>query len=146
MLFLRFPCNDDVICNSITPSHPSNVWSILDWNMSWDIFNPNGMRRKRYLPKGELTVVNYVDSSSSWTFQYPHLASIIDKILAPLNFRRISSNVAIAWCFLWISLFKSLGSMHILNLPFSFRRYQMLLTHAVGFPSFTFAIIPFEAI
>ena len=47
------------------------------------------MRRKRYRPKGELKVVRYVDSSSSWTFQYPHLASIIEKILAPLSFGRI---------------------------------------------------------
>ena len=144
MLFLRFPCNGDVICNSDNSFTPLEC--LIDLGLDYVLrhFFPNGMRRKRYLPKGELNVVRYVDSSSSWTFQYPHLASIIEKILAPLNFGRISSNVAIKWCSLWIALFKSLGSRHILSLPFGFRRYTRLLTHAVG--SFTFAIIPFETI
>ena len=68
------------------------------------------------------------------------LPSTFKNIVAPVRMCAISSSVGALWFSLIMALFKSLGSRHILSLPFGFLGYVNELTHGVG--SICFTMIP----
>ena len=43
-------------------------------------------------------------------FQYPHLASTMEKTVAPVNLGRSPSTVGVTWCSVWMAALRSLGS------------------------------------
>ena len=105
-------------------------------------FSPKGKPFNLYLPKAELNVVRQFDSLSRTTFQYPHLASTMEKTVAPFNLGKISSRVGVTWCSLWIAALRSLGTRQSLNLLFCLRRLTRLLTQGVGSLSSSFVMMP----
>ena len=76
-----------------TPGNPPYVRSISFWNTSCAEFTPNGSRVNRYLPNGVLNVVTRELFLSSFTCQYPLVASSTVDIRAPCSFAAMSSGV-----------------------------------------------------
>ncbi|UYV81865.1 DOLK [Cordylochernes scorpioides] len=71
-----------------------SLFSCLDFFKA--VFNPNGIRRNLYLPKGVQNVVRFDDSSESFTFQKPSLVSttVIGTLLGAclmVQFRKVFS-------------------------------------------------------
>ena len=76
-----------------TPGNPSYVRSISFWNTSCAEFTPNGSRLNRYLPNGVLNVMRRELFLSSFTCQYPLVASSTVNTRAPCSFAAMSSTV-----------------------------------------------------
>ena len=115
-----------------TPGHWATKSSILIWKMSWDIFSLKGTCKNQYLPRWVLNVVRSDVSSIRYIPKKALLLSTLENLVAPVRTWAISSRVG-ALCFSWMmALFRSLGSRHILSLPFAFFGYVRLLTNGVG--------------
>ena len=96
------------------------------------ILNPKGILRNLYLPKGVLNVIISDDAASSFTFQYPCLASNFEKSVELHNFCVICSGLGMGWCSLLIASLKYLGSKQMCNQPSPFSLMARLFSHSVG--------------
>ena len=114
-----------------TLGHWPTMSSILIWKISCDILSPKGTHRNVYLPRWVLNIVRS-EASSERCIPKALLLSTLENLVAPVRTWAISSRVGTLWFSWMIALFKSLGSRHILNLPFAFLGYVRLLTHGVG--------------
>lgn len=92
---------------------------------------PYGRRRNLNLPSGVLNVHSGELSSSSLICQKLDQASSLLNHLAPANGAMISSLVGNLKCSLLITLFRSLGSRHVLKAPIFFCTTSEL-THSIG--------------
>ena len=119
-------------CMANTPGHWVTMSSSLIWKMSWDIFSPKGTRKNLYLPRWVLNIVRSDAFSVRCIPKKALLPSTFENLVAPMRTWAISSRVGVLWFSQMIALFKSLGSRHILSLPFAFFGYVRLLTHGVG--------------
>ena len=115
-----------------TLGHWATMLSILIWKISCDILSPKGTFRNLYLPRWVLNIVRSEASSVRCIPKKALLPSTFKNLVAPVRTWAISSRVGALWFSQMIALFKSLGSRHILNLPFAFLGYIRLLTHGVG--------------
>ena len=106
--------------------------SILIWKISCDILSPKETHRNLYLLRWMFNVVRSEASSVRCILKKALLLSTLENLVAPVRTWAISSRVGAFWFSQMIALFKSLGSRHILNLPFAFLGYVRLLTHNVG--------------
>ena len=118
--------------------------SILIWKISCEILSPKGTRRNLYLPRWVLNIVRSEASSVRCIPKKALLPYTLENLVAPVKKWAISSRVGALWFSWMIALFKSLGSRHILNLPFAFLGYIRLLTHGVG--SVCLVMIPCQTI
>ena len=122
------------MCESLV--NVSGYWatmsSILIWKMSWDIFGLKGTCKNLYLLRWVLNVVRSDASSVRCIPKKALLLSTLENLVAPMRMWAISSRVGALWFSWMIALFRSLGSRHILSLPFAFFGYVRLLTHGVG--------------
>ena len=112
--------------------------------MSRLIFNLNGTRRNRYLPRCVLNVVSSDACSVKCILKNALFPSTFENLIAPVSKCAISSNVGALWISLIMALFKSLGSRQILSLPFGFFGYVSKLTQGVS--SVCFVMIPCQTI
>ena len=119
-------------CMANTPGHWATMSSILIWKMSWDIFSLKGTRKNRYLPRWVLNVVRSDASSVRCILKKALLPSTLENLVAPVRMCAISLRLGALWFSWMMTLFRSLGSRHILSLPFAFFGYVRLLTHGVG--------------
>ena len=94
--------------------------SILIWKISWDIFSPKGTHKNRYLLRWVLNVVRSDASSVRCILKKALLPSTFENLVAPVRTWAISSRVGALWFSWMMALFRSLGSRHILSLPFAF--------------------------
>ena len=106
--------------------------SILIWKMSCDIFSPKGTHKNLYLPRWVLNVMRSDASSVRCILKKALLLSTLENLVAPVMTWAISLRVGALWFSWMIALFRSLGSRHILSLPFALFGYVRLLTHGVG--------------
>ena len=127
-----------------TPSIPSIASNICRWYSPGADLGANGRRFHLYLLIEVMKVVNILDSWSKSTFRNPFLTSRTVINLALSKYGKIYSTVGSIKCGRLFSLFKILGSMHILKDLFTFVATITLDTETLGSESFIlFIVLPF---
>ena len=129
---LVFPKNYDVVCNSCHSFVPFICF--VNFGLKDVLWHFSAKRASRWICVYQKGSWMWWGNLSRTTFQYSHLASTMEKTVAPLNLGKISSRVGVTWCSLWIAALTSLGTRQSLNLPFCFRRLTRLLTQAFCLP------------